>query len=379
MASSISNTTPGKRGAEVQERSVRQKQESTELSYLERLPFELKRMVAEHLQSRDDLKNLAEVSADWKDVVLEVINLQNMHAAVEELKDLANLDPDEPDSVLSAMDVYKSFLFHENDDYDDDFLQLLDETTLPQLRQTLTAISTQQLAERVNAIKQDCCNDIGLRQASYDSIDQKYADLKYEFVVQALEHIISASTNPEYIRSQIVECAAQNGDLKIVRALLADEAEISDEGRGWAVKKAAEKGHLEIVRFLLADGAEISDEDRGCAVKRAAYCGHLSIVRYLLADGAEISDADRGVAIQRAAYYGHLDIAQFLLENGTQISAEARGSAIRWASTRGHLDIVRYLLADGAEISEGDRELAIEWALQSRHNQIAEFLRQDKA
>jgi hypothetical protein len=282
MASSISTTSPGKRGSEFQERSVRQKQESTEPTYLERLPYEIKRMVAEHLQSRNDLKNLAEVSADWKDAVLEVINLQNMHAAVEELKDLANLDPDEPESVLSAMDVYKSFLFHENNDYDNGLRGVINQTDLPQLRQTLTAISTQRVAKRFKALKIKCYIDIGSQKASLDSLEQKYSDLKCEFVAQALEHIIGASTDSEYMRGQAVESAARNGHLKILRSLLVDGEEISEEDRGRAVKKAAENGHLEIVRSLLADGAQIPEEDSDVALRLAIQNSHLQIVEFLL-------------------------------------------------------------------------------------------------
>ena len=337
MASPISNTSPGKRGSEFQERSVRQKLDSKEPTYLERLPYEIKRMVAEHLQSRDDLKNLAEVSANWKDAALEVINLQNMHAAVEELEDLSDLDPYKPEDVLSAVDVYKTFLYHENYDFDGDLFELIDETQLPQLLQTLTAMSTQQVAERFNALKHECYKDIGARQASYDSIDQKYSDLKDEFVTQALGHIISSSNLPEWINDQAVECAARNGRLQIVRSLLANE-EISEEGRGWAVKKAAENGHLEVVQFLLADEAEISEEDRGEAVADAAENGHLEIVQFLLADEAEISEEYRGYAVRCAAKEGYLEITQVLLANGA-ISDRDRDVAFGLATTRGYNSI----------------------------------------
>jgi hypothetical protein len=318
MASPISFTTPGKRVSEFQERSVRQKQESTELSYLERLPFELKRMVAEHLQSRDDLKNLAEVSADWKDAALEVINLQNMHAAVEELKDLSDFEPDAPKRILSALDVYKAFLLDENDD--DDFLDLIDPMKLPQLLETLTAVSTQQVAERFKALKLKCYNDIGSQKASLDSLDQNYSDLKCEFVVQAFEHIISAANNPGYIRGLAFGCAAKSGLLEIVRSLFADGAQVSQGFLKDAFELAAANGHLEIVQFLLVDKAKISKYSKCRAFILAAAKGHLAVVQFLLADGNQISKEIRCEAVRKAADKGHNEIVSFLLSDGAQIS-----------------------------------------------------------
>ena len=345
MAVVSSTTIPGKRGSEFPERSVRQKLDSKELTYLERLPYEIKRMVAEHFQSRDDLKNLAEVSAHWKDAVLEVINLQNMHTAVEELKDLANLDSDEPEIVSSALDVYKDFMkyYDDDDDDNDDFVDLIDNTKLPLLLQNLTAMSTQQVAERFKALKHESFDDIGLQKASLDSIEQKYSDLKCEFVMQAFELIIASALDPEGMRGRAVECAADHGHLEVVQFLLSNGAQISDEARSDAVDMAAYGGHLEVVRFLVSNGAQISEEDRGRAVKDAAEEGHLEVVQFLLSNGAQISVQDRGQAVAKSAFYGHLEVVQFLLSNGAQISEDYKSYADTMASHGGNKDVIEFL------------------------------------
>lgn len=80
--------------------------------------------------------------------------------------------------------------------------------------------------------------------------------------------------------------------------------------RGWVISIAAAQGDLAIVRSLLANGS-ISDFRRATAMINAARNGHLVIVQDLLASGF-ISEQNRALAIQEANRNGHRNIVVHL-------------------------------------------------------------------
>ena len=304
-----SNTIPGKRDAEMQERSIRQKLDSDEPTYLESLPYEIKKMVATHLEKKEDLKTLSEVSADWKQATLEVINLQNQNAAIDELHDLGNLNPQKQSEISSAIDVYKSFLYDENED-GVNIIDRIEENQQSQLIETLKAISTQQVVERVKALKQACYNDIGLGQASFEVIEEKYSQLKCALILEAFKHIISSHIFSESARSTALKYAVRLGYLEIVKGICAvQDFDYYNECDGLC--DAAELGMLDIVKYFLEPG-DISKEHKDMALKFAAKQGHLAVVHCLLVHGAQIFEPERGEALKLALQSGRDDIAELL-------------------------------------------------------------------
>ena len=321
-AMTVSNgVNPGSKRADGEhQRSEIQRQASEKVSklstYLDRLPFEIQAMVAKNLIQREDLKNLSEVSSNWKDVALLEINLQNEMATVKELQVLSDLLPSKPVSVSSALDLYKAFLADMR--YFDLWFTArgvrIDDDKLQELQQALTALSTTQVAEQSKALKLECYKQIMSGDASIERIDEKYSTLKSALVSEAFKHIISSSINAESTRGEIVAKAALYGHLSIVQALLADGAQISEEDRGVAIDNAAENGYLSLVEALLADGALILEYQRSRAFELAAQNGHLEVVKCLVANWG-ISEGSRGQAVRLASRHGHHSVADFLKQN----------------------------------------------------------------
>ena len=340
MSNPIHPVYPGpKKDADLEGYVAQQSQGSKACSYFELLPHEIKQEVAKHLTTRADLKNLSKISADWKCATLSVLNLQNEIAAIKELPALSNLRPSKPEQFSSALDVYKAFLL---DMQDPVTLALypraqIDRNQLHKLQQRLQALSTSQVAERFRTLKEACYKDIKDGKASFKSIDDKYCALKRAFVYQAFQRVISCSIHPESLRGVAVSCAARYGHLELVRALLANRAQIAEEARGRAVVNAAFYGHLELVQTLLSNAATISLDHRGRAVANAAEKGHLEIAQCLLANGAQISEEQRGFAIRIGVKNRHLPVVHFLLATGSRQTS---------------LEAMQFLFSHGVKISE---------------------------
>ena len=367
---------PGsKRSGGGEDYSKRQRLGSVELPQLSTnlgsLPLEIMEIVASHLAEPKDLESFSEISYLTKCSVLNVVNIQNESLAVNELQVLSNLNPSKPDQVSSLVDCYKNFLA---DLVDPTFVlrdlgAQIDVNKLRELQNKLTALATNQVAQRSRALKLVCYKEIASGKASIERINEKYESLKCALVCEALELVIASSVDPEVTRGCAVRLAAFNGHLTVVQALLAN-GEISEEARGLAVGLAAGKGHLSVVQFLLANG-QISEVDRGWAVHDAAAHGHLAIVKVLVENGA-ISDEDRAWVVKGAAERGYLEIVKVLLANGV-ISANSRGKAVRGAAYFGHLEIVKVLLANGV-ISEEDRADTVRGAAENGHLELLQFL-----
>ena len=359
------------------QRSEIQRQASEKVSklstYLDRLPFEIQAMVAKNLIQREDLKNLSEVSPDWKDVALREINLQNEMVTVKELQILKDLHPSEPAHLSSAVDIYKAFLTIRDPLFGFSMTQI-DGNKLEQLQQALTALCTNQVAERTRRLKEECQQEIMRRNSSIESIDEQYSRLKCALVSEALKLIISSSINPVSSKGLAVDLAAKQGHLDVVQSLLADGVELSIRSRGLAALSALGKGHVSVAQFLLANRAQITEIHRNDLVVRASKSGYLDVVQTLIADEARISDLRRGLAVCHAAENGYLAVVQCLLANGARISAPQRGLAVTYAAKRGHLEVVQFLLPNRSLISKQDLNKALDNALQSGHKSIADFL-----
>ena len=146
--------------------------------------------------------------------------------------------------------------------------------------------------------------------------------------------------------------ASEDGDLDVVRTLLAKGADVNskDEDGVTALIMAFEGGHLDIARTLLAKGADVNSKDkRGVtALMMASGGGHLDVVRTLLAKGADVNskDEDGVTALMMASAQGRLDVALALLAKGADVDAEeAYGvTAIGLAQHRGYTEVSTLLL-----------------------------------
>ena len=346
MSNRIDLDPGSKRCAHTQERQVRARQGSTEqppsLASVERMPEEMWELVASYLQG-DDLKNLSNFLPNSQRPALIVKNIQEMHAAVNELKELAVLNPLKPNKVCSAIDVYQQLIadIRNPDNLESDPELATSQSAVAQLNLQLLALSTEEVKTKFSNLRKDFYQEITQKKSTFDHIEQTYSRLKYDCVLQALNEVIASSIDPLFTR-------------------------------GWLVEKSAAYGHLEIV-LGLSEHPTFSQDDRGRAVTEAAEFGHLKIVEALLKKPGKIDVFDKGLAIRRAAANGHLEIVQALLADGGAL-VHFVGDAIKEAAERGYLPIVKALYASGG-ISKKYIRLAKQRAVQKGHTEILDFFK----
>ena len=247
----------------------------------EALPLEIWEMVASHLQ-KQDLENLSKVSKKCKAAALFVKNAQEISSVKNELQVLAILNPAAPSSMTCALDFYKKFLgnlqnralirFNRGLEIHPDFL--------PQLKQRLLVLTTQEIAAEILEVSQECYREMHYNTWCFKCIEEKYLSKKTSFVLKALSYIVFATTDPKLTTERAVRTAAKYGQLEVVQHLLATGAHLNIFNRGKAVMFAAENGHFKIVKALLQNGS-ITEETKTTAIQHASKQGHYAIADFL--------------------------------------------------------------------------------------------------
>ncbi len=156
-----------------------------------------------------------------------------------------------------------------------------------------------------------------------------------------------------------LQAASREGNLKIVRALLEQGADVSlSDMKGLTpVRVASINGNAEVVKVLIQFGTDVNvgESHRRTAIHMACHSGHAEVVRVLIQLGADFNITDsRGWApIHMACYSGNAEVLKTLLEHGVDvdIATNDRWTAINIAASHGHTDVVRTLLQHGADIS----------------------------
>lgn len=182
--------------------------------------------------------------------------------------------------------------------------------------------------------------------------------------------------------------AAQDGDLAMVRFLMAEGADIHiRDANGWtALMWAAQGGHLAVVKFLVASGADVDVNAQNnvgwTALMKAAMEGHLAVVRFLVDDhdaDIHLKNKEGETALMRAAWGGHLAVVEFLVSKGGDIHAkDNRGwTALMKAAVSDRLAVVKFLVDLGAEVNAQNNsgETALTWAEAGDYQEMADFLR----
>ena len=313
------------------------------------LPEDLWHKVTSYL-NKSDLKSFSQVSHFDQAIALRALTaLENAQAAAQ-LKSLSNTNPEKPADVLSSLNFYKDIVHEARIDH-----QLgIDPNQESELQKNLLNLSTNQVAQELLALKHDCITAINSKKIFFSDIEKKYASKTTRLLGYALNHIVSASINPETVRGFIVVEAASKGHLEIVNILL-EHGSISQEQKHQAFLDAVRHGHLEIVKLLLQGGG-ISNWTQGDAVKYAAKKGYQEIVEYLVGC-CDLSEDARGMAINEAAQIGHLKIVNILLNSGN-ISAHLRGWAAQAAAWSDNHEIVVVLLKNGPILEGQDTILS---------------------
>lgn len=160
--------------------------------------------------------------------------------------------------------------------------------------------------------------------------------------------------------SSEIHCAAEDGDLDRVRALLKQDPALANarfEERTPLTATAVD-GHVEIVKLLLAHGAEVNGRDgAGCtALFGAAFRGHTEIARILLEHGAQVnaqSKHGQTPLFTAAQFNRHPRVVQLLLQHGADINLADREcwTPLHAAVATGLIEVIATLLEHGANVN----------------------------
>lgn len=151
-----------------------------------------------------------------------------------------------------------------------------------------------------------------------------------------------------------LEDACEQGDIKVVRLLIAGGAAMTSK----AFFSAIEKGHVDIVKLALeASDIDINYENRysNTALQLAARYGNIELVQLLLAVPG--IDVNRGAPLVYAAYENKPEIVKLLLKTPridvNQTSSEGR-TALTEAAMNQNVKLVKLLLqVPGINVNKG--------------------------
>jgi ankyrin repeat protein len=167
------------------------------------------------------------------------------------------------------------------------------------------------------------------------------------------------------MNTQAIFESIREGDVERVRQLLDERPFLihveNTEKEAWRERKvmncAAHNGHLDIVKLLVERGAEVYSHPFANypPVIDAAWAGHQDVVDYFLNEIPDRAAGTNGigVAINLAAREGWTDIVRKHIEKDP-LSVHQRGwigdTPLHWPSHNGHVEIVEMLLDAGADI-----------------------------
>lgn len=199
------------------------------------------------------------------------------------------------------------------------------------------------------------------------------------WVFPAISILMSGTVNSETLLQ-----AVQQKDPARVEELLRGQTDPNhrDAYGVTALMVAAELGDLRSVRALLAANAaiDLSGNNQWTALMLATYGGHTHVVRALLDAGADIS-LRNGIGappLMIATFRGHEDIVNMLLRKNADVNARKNdnGTSLIWAAHEGHRKIVSLLLEAGAEVNAANDngQTALSMARDKAHGEIEKML-----
>ena len=162
--------------------------------------------------------------------------------------------------------------------------------------------------------------------------------------------------------------AAQNRDLKALRALVQQRADVNaaQPDGATALHWAAHWNDLEAVNLLIRAGAKVNVANRYGAtpLSEAVVTGNAAMVKVLLDAGASaktLTTEDGETVLMTASRAGNTEAVKMLLDRGADVNAfenYKHQTALMWAAAEHHTEIVKLLLQHGADwkVRSVDRE-----------------------
>lgn len=97
--------------------------------------------------------------------------------------------------------------------------------------------------------------------------------------------------------------------------------------RVWAVEAVANNGNVALLRALIAVGLDVKSPAAGRALLGAASAGRLAVVTLLVQEGVPLEPAGGETPMARALANGHADVVEFLNQTATAQAAAAEQEA----------------------------------------------------
>ena len=147
-------------------------------------------------------------------------------------------------------------------------------------------------------------------------------------------------THPEFDVSDVLQYAAQDGNLTRVKWLAEEKGADIHADQGYALVVASEAGHAPVVQWLMAQGCDPRPQS-AWPLRAACKEGHLECVKLLMQCPDIYTRAcTNKVPLVIAAINGHCDIVRFLVESDYLVGVD---SALLAAGMYGYLDICKVL------------------------------------
>ncbi|MBM9538543.1 ankyrin repeat domain-containing protein [Desulfobulbus alkaliphilus] len=182
--------------------------------------------------------------------------------------------------------------------------------------------------------------------------------------------------------------AVEAGNLKEVKRLMAEGADIEERQTGWghqdnSLQIAVDNGHIAIAEYLLIQGANPNSTGRvtwRAPIILAAENDNAAMARILIEAGADVHARGRGMttALHLMAFSGSKELAGLLMHKGISIEVETSNGQrpLHYAASGDQKGLAELLISSGAQIDVKDNrgQTPLHLAVINRHRHLAELL-----
>ena len=160
----------------------------------------------------------------------------------------------------------------------------------------------------------------------------------------------------------IIMCAAQGGDVNIIKYLVSQGASVDTSGKyGTPLTSAIQSGKLDMVKYFVDNGADINKLPSygDTAFMASINNGELSLIKYLIDKGADINQKTTygDNPLKRAVSSNRKDIVEYLISLGVDIKTDSNSySPLYLSSSRNQHEMTIFLIQNGLRLTDGGKQ-----------------------
>ena len=189
----------------------------------------------------------------------------------------------------------------------------------------------------------------------------------------------------------IMSASLGTGDCKTMKWLIQQGVDVNHCNKdGWtAVQVAAREGNLDVVKLLHSNGANIHQESShgsNCIMSASLGTGDCKTVTWLIQQGVDVNhcNKDGWTAVHGAAQKGNLDVLKLLHSNGANIHQESSNSTnciISASLGTGDCKTVTWLIQQGVDVNHCNKDgwTAVHGAAQKENLDVLKLLHSNGA